>query len=116
MQHAHHLGHKADARLLAISAQFDRHAVEKDRISVSSNCTPLEEEFDEICLSAVGTALIEAAIEIRHRTRTGRAAKERMLAHIERWSDGDSVPYDQDHHSLGGRLFASLAYSVPARS
>jgi hypothetical protein len=102
------IGHNGDALLVAIGALFERHAAEADLYYADGRPSPQEEHVEETCLDAVGTALMEAAIGIRHQAQAGRAAKERMLAHIERWAGKDSLPYSEDPGSLGGRLSRSL--------
>lgn len=102
------IGYNGDALLVAIGARFERHAAEADLYYADGRPSLEEEQFEETCLDAVGAALMEVAIGIRHQTQAGRAAKERMLAHIERWAGEDSVPYADDDRSLGGRLPRSL--------
>lgn len=101
-------GYDNDALLVAIGVRFERHAAEAELYYADGRPSPQEEHVEETCLNAVGTALLEAAIGIRHQTQAGRAAKERMLAHIERWAGKDSLPYSEDPGSLGGRLTRSL--------
>lgn len=98
----------ADRCLQALSERFDRLAVEYDDYYANGRLTPWIENAEEICLGAAAGALIEAAIAIRHNTAAGREAKQRMLAHLERWAGSDSVPYSEDSGSRGGRLALSL--------
>jgi len=97
-----------DEHLVALSNRFDRYAADWDEYARSGCDTDWGENVEETCLEAVSTALLEAAIAVRHRTKVGRAAKEKMLAHLERWAGSDSVPYSKDSNSRGGRLALSL--------
>ncbi|MCJ2132780.1 hypothetical protein MKK69_01650 [Methylobacterium sp. J-026] len=94
--------------MLALSERFDHVAVECDDYYANGHLTPWLENAEELCLGAAAAALIEAAIAIRHNTEAGRKAKQRMLAHLDRWVGSNSVPYSEDNTSLGGRLALSL--------
>lgn len=102
----------ADACLVALCDRFERHAAQADKY-YQSGCTGTSPEYvEEVCLAATERALVEAAASVRHRTSIGRDAKERMLAHLNRWAETTTAERPWDSDCYGDRLAWSLQRSA----